>query len=80
MTDGKLIRERIGKSGFKYNFIAQSIGISPQSLRRKINGDSDFMTEEATKLCDVLGITSPQEKDRLFFAKKVDLQSAKERK
>ena len=72
MTDTKLLRDVIAKSGLKINFIAETVGISRAALYRKINNAVPFNQFEIEKLCSVLPIKTLKEKEAIFFAKDVD--------
>ena len=69
MTNTKLLKEVIEKSGLKIGFIAEFVGISRQSLWNKINNLSPFNQYEIDKMCDVLSITSLKQKEAIFFAR-----------
>ena len=69
MTNTKLLKEVIEKSGLKVGFIAEFVGISRQSLWNKINNISPFNQYEIDKMCEVLGITSLKQKEAIFFAR-----------
>ena len=69
MTDTKLLKELIDKSGLKIGFIADFVGISRQSLWNKINNVSPFNQYEIDRLCEVLKITSLKQKESIFFAR-----------
>lgn len=71
MTDEKLLREAIKKSGYKMQFIAEKTGISYQSLLNKITNVTDFKLCEITALCCLLNI-SKEERDVIFFGDEVD--------
>lgn len=72
MTDTALLNELIDKSGYKRSFIAKYIGLSAYGLAKKINNVNEFKTGEINGLCKLLKINSLEEKDRIFFANKVD--------
>ena len=72
MTDTALLNELIDKSGYKRSFIAKSIGLSTYGLAKKINNINEFKTGEINRLCKLLKINSLEEKDRIFFANRVD--------
>ncbi len=57
MNTSKLIR-LISASGYKRSFIAQTLGISENSFRNKINGKAEFRVSEIEKLRDFLGIST----------------------
>ncbi len=73
MTNTKALEEIIDKSGYKKSYIAKVIGLkSTFGLSKKIRNESEFKATEINALCELLGITSLEEKDRIFFAKEVD--------
>ena len=67
MVDTLLLEETIKKSGKKKTYLANKLGMSVQNLRLKINGESDFWTNEVTILCQELGITRLSDKEKIFF-------------
>ncbi len=66
MTDTKKLKERISRAGLKYKYIAHILGITPYSLQRKIENDSEFKVSEVEALATILGLTL-KEKDDIFF-------------
>ena len=72
MTNTKLLNEKILESGLKKKFIAEKLGLSTYGLQRKIENRSEFKASEISILCDLLGIRTAAEKERIFFASKVD--------
>lgn len=72
MTNTEMLRDAIKKSGLKLEFIAEKLGITRFSLFKKIENVTEFKTSEVQKMCDVLQITDPQDKEAIFFAQKVD--------
>lgn len=66
MVKTELLREAIDRSGLKIQFLADSIGISRQSLSSKIDGVYDFKLKEAIKLAKLLGLTA-SERSNIFF-------------
>lgn len=72
MTNTEMLRDAIKKSGLKLEFIAEKLGITRFSLSKKIENVTEFKTSEVQKMCDVLQITDPQDKEAIFFAQKVD--------
>lgn len=72
MTDTKALKEIIAKSGLKLEYLAECCGITRQSLTNKINNRNYFTAKEIDILCRELKITSLKERDRIFFAKKVE--------
>lgn len=72
MTDTQELRRLISESGLKYKFIAEKLGLSTTGLQKKINNLVEFKPSEINVLCDILRITSLQQKNNLFFKVKVD--------
>ncbi|MCI6239495.1 MAG: helix-turn-helix domain-containing protein [Lachnospiraceae bacterium] len=74
MTNSKLLREYINRSGLKRTFVAKKLGLSYQGYLNKESGKSEFTQSEIQDLCDLLLITA-RDKERIFFAKEVDYMS-----
>ena len=75
MVDTQLLDERISASGKKKSYLADQLGITVQTLRRKMKNDFAFTTDEVQDLCDVLGITDMSEMKRIFFKRNVEKTS-----
>lgn len=67
MADITLLREKIDERGIKLGFVASKMGISRQSLYRKLIGERPFSLNEAQSICAVLGLEDA-DRDRIFFA------------
>ncbi len=72
MTNTEEIRKLIKNKGLKLSYIASQIGLSPRAFTLKLENKYSFTVEEVAKLCEVLEIKSLKERDRLFFAQKVN--------
>lgn len=72
MTDSAALRKLIADKGLKLGKVAEQVGLSAYGFALKIDNVNDFRTTEVSKLCEILGITSLREKERIFFAKKCD--------
>ena len=72
MTDSKLLRKHIKDSGLKLYVIAEKMGITRYTLSNKIENVTEFLVSEIEQICEILHIDSLEERDRIFFAKKVD--------
>lgn len=59
--DANKLRAKIKENGLNQNDVAQKIGISSNSLSRKILGKREFTLSEVLALCKVLRIENPQE-------------------
>ena len=66
MTDTKLLREQVDKSGLKYQFIAENLDLSRFGLSMKVDDKTEFKASEIIKLCDLLNIDNDL-RDRIFF-------------
>lgn len=70
MTNTQLLVELIAESGYKRSYIAKAIGLnSAYSLARKINNESEFKASEINALCELLNISTLEERQAIFFAK-----------
>lgn len=67
MTNTKMLKDIIDKSGLKLGFIAEHVGISRQSLWNKVHNRTTFNQYEIGKLCKILKITSLKMKEQIFF-------------
>lgn len=59
------LSEKISNSGYKFNFIADQLGISYMALNNKLSGKSDFRVSEVRKLSVLLNL-SAEEKQKFF--------------
>lgn len=55
------IKAKIVERGMTQGEVAKIIGISPNSLSRKLLGKRDFLLSEVIALCSVLAIDNPEE-------------------
>ena len=55
------LRARFTELGLTQAEVAEKIGISANSLSRKLNGRQDFKLSEVRSLCNVLGIDNQAE-------------------
>ena len=67
MTDTARVRQLIAEKGLKLEYIAKCLGISRYCLSQKLDNKSEFKTGEVQMLCNILGITSLEMKEELFF-------------
>ena len=67
MTNTALLEGLIKRSGYKYSFIAEKVGISYQALRNKLNNKTEFLPTEIEALCAILNITDLKQKNDIFF-------------
>ena len=66
MTNTVLLRRAVKNRGIKYQHIAQELGISPTTLSRKVQNDSDFRANEIAAITKILDL-SPQEVKNIFL-------------
>lgn len=55
-VDKRYLRAALGLKGLTMADLAQSVGINPATLYRKLNGQSHFYLHEARSICQVLGV------------------------
>lgn len=72
MVDLKRVSDIIADSGLKKEKVASTLGIAPSTLFNKLTGKTDFTVEEATKFCELFGISEQAERARIFFTQEVD--------
>ena len=69
MTNTELLEELIMKSGYKKSYIAKVIGLkSTFGLMKKVQNKTEFKASEIVKLCELLGITKLEDRNKIFFA------------
>lgn len=66
MNHAKL-RGKIAESGKTQSQIAADLGISPNTMTKKMNNRAEFNLSEVIKLCDILEIRSANEKAEIFL-------------
>ena len=64
-----LLRAEIAAQGLSQREVAQRAKISRSAFSAKINGQRPFDTEEAVRVCDVLGIDDDKKKCQIFLSK-----------
>lgn len=62
------IKGKIAEQGKKKSDSAQYIGITPQSLNKKLNGKVKMTTEDAKKVCEFLNIVDYIERTEIFLS------------
>ena len=68
MLNKNLLRAAMAASGYTQEKLAESIGISSNTLSSRMVGASCFNTDEIDKICSVLSITSNDQKADIFLA------------
>ena len=69
--DTQLLDDYIRNSGLRISYICDQLGISRQAFDKKRKGSSAFRQSEVYVMCDLLRITDPVEKTKIFFAQNV---------
>lgn len=67
MTHSQLLEDKISALGIKKSYIANELGITLPTLKRKINNENEFKISEVVTICKILGVTEEDEKNSLFF-------------
>lgn len=61
------LKAAITEAGYTQTTLAQELKMSPNTLSFKISGKGKFDIEEATTICDILGITDGAKKAAIFL-------------
>ena len=67
MLDTLKLKGKIVEAGMTQGELAEKIGISQNTLSRKIAGRRDFTIGEIDRICDVLHITENEQKCQIFL-------------
>ena len=67
MLDAQKLRGKIVEAGMTQGKLAKAIGISQNTLTRKLTGRRDFTIGEIDRICDALNITDTEQKDQIFL-------------
>ena len=59
MKNEKLI-EKVNESGYKRDFIAAKLGLSPYGLTKKLRGQNEFKVSEAKSIMKILNISKEE--------------------
>lgn len=68
MTNTELLKAAIQKSGYKYKYIAEQLGLSTFGLQKKIENDTEFKASEIIALAKLLHLNDRMMK-AIFFCK-----------
>lgn len=77
MINSELLRDTIKRTGRKNKYIAESIGISENSLRNKINCKTEFTASEIVELTKILKLSRKDVSD-IFLTSKFEDNKQKE--
>ena len=66
-TDMRLLRRLVGERGIKYNYLAQKMGCTKETITNKMKRDDhDWKISEIRVFIECLRLT-PEEVHRIFF-------------
>lgn len=68
MTNTELLAEKIALSGKKKIYLARKCGLSGAGFRNCMTNKAEWKASQISILCSELDITSPEEKELIFFA------------
>lgn len=72
MINTEMLKEKISLSGYRFNWIAKNLGLSPFGLRKKVQGVTEFKVSEIAKISDILNL-SYDEREEIFFLPNSDI-------
>lgn len=67
MVNTEMLNQKIKESGLRTNYIVSTLGLSRNGFDLKRKGRNAFRTSEVYVLCDLLKITDPEEKTKIFY-------------
>lgn len=68
MLNRNLLKAAIARAGYTQERLAESIGISSNTLSSRMTGATPFNTDEIDDICSVLNINRNSEKADIFLA------------
>lgn len=71
MTNSECLRKKVEDSGITFTFLAEKIGITRESLYKKMRNETEFKASEISSVAQVLRL-SQKEINEIFFAKGVN--------
>ena len=75
MLNSNLLRAAMAEKGFNQAQLARAIGISQNSMSRKIKGKREFRLSEVAAITEVLGLQAPQ---LIFLPESSQMRNSKE--
>lgn len=61
------LRGKISERNIKYSYLAKEMGITPQTLNKKMRGVIRFNTDDVLVMCRVLDINDYAERGKIFL-------------
>ena len=62
--NANMLRGKMAEKGYTQEKLAEAVGISTNSMSRKLLGERQFRLGEVVKICEVLEINDPRD---IFF-------------
>lgn len=72
MNNIKLLLEEIERSGLRTTKMAKWLGLSYNAFIRKVRNERPFKVDEYYRLCKILNIASPKQREAIFFDEEFD--------
>lgn len=66
MVDNERLKDEVKKCGYKQQYLASKLGLTPNGLSRKLNGVTEFKASEIEALSDLLHLSS-EERNSIFL-------------
>ena len=66
MIETELLKKKIEASGYRFNWIAKQLNLSPFGMRKKVNGENEFKVSEVKKISELLNLNE-KERKKIFF-------------
>ena len=75
MTDSEKLKAIIAERGYELRNVAELMDLSAKELQLLVDNRKEFRSGEVAALCDILDISSVEEKRDIFFTNEDDLKS-----
>ena len=66
MIDTQALKQAYQNSGLKKAAVADKMGLTVQTLTRKMDGEAEFTVSQAQEIGDIFGLNHDQQR-RIFF-------------
>ena len=76
MTDSEKLKAIIAERGYELRNVAELMDLSAKELQLRVDNRKEFRSGEVAALCDILDISSVEEKRDIFFTNEDDLKSS----
>ena len=75
LTDTKKLKILMMTKGISREELAEKLGVSTYITEKKINGDSEFNSDEIDLMCEIFDIRDCESRSTIFFAENVEKMS-----